>query len=75
MRLGIAVIEDINSPNNASINPANPITIGTNQVPFIPVSSFMSPLGTVLHGTNIPAGDPNVAKKLKLEIYFTKPNQ
>jgi hypothetical protein len=75
VRLGIAVIEDINSPDNASINPANPITIGTNQVPFIPVSSFMSPLGTVLHGTNIPAGDPNVAKKLKLEIYFTKPNQ
>ena len=44
-------------------------------MPFIPVSSVMSPLGTVLYGTNMPAGDPNVAKKLKLEIYFTKPNQ
>jgi hypothetical protein len=75
VRLGVAVIEDINSPANATINPANPITIGTSNVPFIPVSSVMSPLGTVLHGTNIPAGDPNVAKKLKLEIYFTKPNQ
>ncbi len=75
VRLGVAVIEDINTPANAYINPANPITIGTSNVPFIPVSSVMSPLGTVLYGTNIPAGDPNVAKKLKLEIYFTKPNQ
>jgi len=75
VRLGVAVIEDINTPANAYVNPANPITIGTTNVPFIPVSSVMSPLGTVLYGTNIPAGDPNVAKKLKLEIYFTKPNQ
>jgi hypothetical protein len=75
VRLGVAVIEDINSPANAYVNPANPITIGTTNVPFIPVSSVMSPMGTVLYGTNIPAGDPNVAKKLKLEIYFTKPNQ
>lgn len=75
VRLGVAVIEDINTPGNAFINPANPITIGTSQIPLIPVSSVMNPLGTVLHGTNIPAGDPNVAKKLKLEIYFTKPNQ
>jgi hypothetical protein len=75
VRLGVAVIEDINSPANAFINPANPITIGTTQVPFIPVSSVMSPLGTVLYGTNISAGDVNAAKKLKLEIYFTKPNQ
>jgi hypothetical protein len=75
VRLGVAVIEDINSPANASINPANPITIGTSQVPFIPVSTVMSPLGTVLYGTKIPASDPNVAKKLKLEIYFTKPNE
>jgi len=75
VRLGVAVIEDINSPANAYINPANPITIGTSQVPFIPVASVMSPLGTVLYGTNIPASDPNSAKKLKLEIYFTKPNE
>lgn len=75
VRLGVAVIEDINTPSNAYLNPANPITIGTTQIPFIPVSSVMSPLGTVLYGTNIPAGDANIAKKLKLEIYFTKPNQ
>lgn len=75
VRLGVAVIEDINTPSNAYLNPANPITIGTTQIPFIPASSVMSPLGTVLYGTNIPAGDVNIAKKLKLEIYFTKPNQ
>ncbi len=77
VRLGVAVIEDINTSANAYVNPANPhpINIGTTNVPFIPVSSVMSPLGTVLYGTNIPAGDVNAAKKLKLEIYFTKPNQ
>ena len=70
VRIGVAVIEDINSPANASINPANPITIGTSQVPFIPVSTVMSPLGTVLYGTKIPASDPNVAKKIKIRNIF-----
>jgi hypothetical protein len=34
----------------------------------------MNPLGTVLFGNNIPRVDPNYAKRLKLEIYYTKPN-
>lgn len=74
IRIGVAVIESINIPENAYINPANPITIGSDVVKFLPVSSVMNPLGTVLFGTNIAPGDINEDKKLKLEIYFTKPN-
>ena len=74
LRLGLTVIESINIPENAYINPANPITIGSDVVKFLPVSSVMNPLGTVLFGTNIAPGDINEDKKLKLEIYFTKPN-
>lgn len=37
-----------------------------------PLGAAMSPLGTVLYGSNV---DPaNEAKKLKLEIYYTEPN-
>lgn len=74
IRIGVVVIEDINTPANAYINPANPISIGADAVNFIPVSSVMNPLGTVLFGTKIAPGDINEDKKLKLEIYFTKPN-
>lgn len=39
---------------------------------FVPVTSVLTPLGTVLYGTNIPSTDPNFDKRLKLEISFTK---
>ena len=79
LRLGLTVIESINIPENAFINPANPITIGSDVVKFVPVSSVMNPLGTVLHGPLSTATyeDENgniVPMKLQLEIYFTKPN-
>ena len=38
---------------------------------FFPVSSVMSPLGTILYGSGTNVAE---AKKLKLEIYYTKPN-
>ena len=79
IRIGLAVTESINIPENAFINPANPITIGSDVVKFLPVSSVMNPLGTVLHGPLSTATyeDENgniVPMKLQLEIYFTKPN-
>lgn len=79
LRLGLTVIESINIPENAFINPANPITIGSDVVKFVPVSSVMNPLGTVLHGplstaTYIDDNGNVVPMKLKLEIFFTKPN-
>ena len=39
---------------------------------FFPDSSLTSPLGTVLYGSNVAAADND--KKLKLEIWYTKPN-
>ena len=79
LRIGISVTETINMAENAYINPANPIVIGTDEVEFIPVSSVMNPLGTVLHGplstaTYLDDNGNVVPMKLKLEIFFTKPN-
>src|SRR6056297_1482273 len=38
----------------------------------IPVTSNLTPLGTVLFGSNIPATDPDFDKRIKLEISYTK---
>ena len=72
LRIGISVTESINIPENAYINPLNPINIGSEEVGFIPVASVMNPLGTVLYGTTPVTG--NEDKKVKIKIYFTKPN-
>ena len=37
---------------------------------FFPESSVMNPLGTIFHGSN----STDESKRLKLEIYYTKPN-
>ncbi|WP_269226553.1 DUF4270 domain-containing protein [Flavobacterium eburneipallidum] len=64
IELGLAVTEDINI--------ADFYKLKTPSGSFIqaPVTSVMNPLGTILHGSN--STDAN--KKLKLEIYYTKPN-
>ncbi len=69
IRLGLSVTEDINVSSNAFLK--TPFNIGSESVKFLPFSSVMSPLGTVLYGmgSSVPQD-----KKLKLEIYFTKPN-
>ena len=72
LTLGLSVTENIAVSSNASLK--SPITVGSNQIKHIPFASVMNPLGTVLYGTNIAPGDINEDKKLKLEIYFTKPN-
>lgn len=68
VRLGLSVTESI-----ATIGLSKLRTPNSNSK-SAPTMSVMSPLGTILHGTNIPFGDPDFAKKLKLEIYYTKPN-
>ncbi|WP_417357721.1 DUF4270 domain-containing protein [Flavobacterium sp.] len=69
--LGLAVTESISQISNAALR--TPFTIGTTEVKSAPVSSVISPMGTVLYGsksgTNVPED-----KRLKLEIYYTKPN-
>lgn len=65
VRLGLSVTENINNIGFSRLKVGNTVT---NRVPSM---SVMSPLGTILFGSN-----PSVPeeKRLKLEIYYTKPN-
>jgi hypothetical protein len=81
LRIGVSVTESINLISNAYMNPTNPnpINIDGDTVEFLPVASVMNPLGTVLHGplstaTYVDEKGNVVPMKLKIKIYFTKPN-
>lgn len=67
VKLGLAVTEDIRIINNAFRREVSP----SGSIDRIPTASVMSPLGTILYGnqSSVPEN-----KKLKLEIYYTKPN-
>lgn len=68
VRLGLSVTETINNIGFSKLRTAN-VTTG-----YAPSMSVLSPTGTILYGTNIPVGDPNYDKRLKIEIYYTKPD-
>ena len=68
VKLGVVVTEDIN--NTFFYTLKTPTTF----VSKVPKPSVMNPLGTVLFGTNIPLGSADYDKRLKLEIFYTKPN-
>ena len=79
VRIGVAVTESISLTQNAYIKPGNLITIGGTPVEFIPVASALSHLGTILHGatstsTYFDSSGNEIPMKLKLEIYYTEPN-
>lgn len=69
MRLGLAITENINLSTSAYLK--TPHVIGSNTHKYIPVSSAINTLGTILYGNHVNV--PN-DKKLKLKIYYTKPN-
>ena len=71
VRLGLVVTESIAIATSSKLKNA---TSGLNPFSKIPTCSVLNQLGTVLFGNNIPASDPNYANRLKLEIYYTKPN-
>lgn len=71
VRLGLVVTESIGLASNSKL--LNSIS-GVNPFNKYPSAAVFNPLGTVLFGNNIPVTDPNYAKRLKLEIYYTKPN-
>lgn len=66
VKLGLVVTESISTTTVAALQ--TPIT-GSTEIKNIPVASVMNPLGTVLYGSG--ADDEN--KRLKLKIYYTKP--
>lgn len=70
VRLGLVVTESINIVTNASLSTSIQFGTTSDQTSLIPVASVMNPLGTILYSSQ--STDPD--KKLKLEIYYTKPN-
>jgi hypothetical protein len=76
VRLGLVVSENINVASNFYLK--NPFSSGTGtnlfQSKYIPAMSIANPLGTILYGSNIPAGDSDYDKRIKLQIYYTKPD-
>ena len=81
VKLGLVVTENINTTTNATLK--NPFTYTmsdkdgntvTKISKYFPVMSVVNPLGTVLYGGNYPISHPDYDKRIKLEIYYTKPN-
>ncbi|MEI7509137.1 MAG: DUF4270 domain-containing protein [Flavobacterium sp.] len=74
VRLGLVVTENINT-SGGNYYLKNPFTTtsssNTLTSQYIPQMSVINPLGTILYGSN-----PSVPidKRLKLEVYYTKPN-
>ena len=68
VKLGVVVTEDI---NNAASNKLETTNAFLTQAPK---ASVMNPLGTVLYGGKSTSTNPLEDKRLKLEIYYTKPN-
>ena len=68
VKLGLVVTESIAAITNAKLQ--TPIT-SYNDIKFSPLASVMNPLGTVLHGSSLSVPEN---KRLKLKIYYTKPN-
>ncbi|WNM19794.1 DUF4270 domain-containing protein [Flavobacterium capsici] len=68
VRLGLVVTESINTIGYTKLK--TPI----GDIKKVPQMSVLSPVGTILYGTNIPVGDINYGNRLKLEIYYTKPD-
>ena len=66
--LGLVVSESIN------VNASNFLKTKNENISQAPRASVMNPLGTILFGNNIPAGNANYDKRLRLEVYYTKPN-
>ena len=65
IKLGLVVTEDINNPISYKVKTLSASITGA------PKPSVMNPLGTILYGGKFSVPD---AKRLKLEIIFTKPN-
>lgn len=71
IKIGISVTESINLVSTAMLK--TPFTANGLEIKSIPLASILNPLGTVLYG-NVITDPLNEDKKLKLNIYFTKPN-
>lgn len=64
VRLGLVVSQNVNLISMSSVLPGEEV-----EVTGVPVSSIITPLGTVLYGPDAEDDD----KRLKLNIYYTEP--
>ena len=65
-KIGLVLSTNVNYTNNAEILQS------TEDVTAVPAAALLTPRGTVLYGTNVTG--VNESKKMRLEIFFTKPN-
>jgi len=68
VRLGLSITEDIRIIANSRLK--NPVP---GSIDRLPEASVLNPFGTVLFGNKAAPAIPE-DKRLKLEIYYTKPN-
>lgn len=68
VKLGLVVTEDVNKSAFYALKDKTGIPL------YAPLASVMNPLGAIVFGNNIPSDNANYAKRLKFEIYYTKPN-
>ncbi|QKJ62155.1 DUF4270 domain-containing protein [Flavobacterium sp. M31R6] len=68
VNLGLVVTEDINKSSFYALRDKTGFPLKA------PMASVMNPLGTIVFGNNIPTDDKDYNKRLKFEIYYTKPN-
>jgi hypothetical protein len=68
VKIGLVVTEDINKFGFYALKDKNGKPL------FAPMASVMNPLGAIVFGNNLPTDDKDYAKRLKFEIYYTKPN-
>jgi len=75
VRLGLVVTDDINITANYRLK--TPFTEGSGatatEVKEIPYASIQGRFGTILYGSNVPENEQD--KKIKLEIYYSKPKE
>lgn len=79
VRLGLSVTEAINLVASVKLKTPLLLPSALNEPPQFkldraPAASLLNPLGTILYGNNIAPNSPDYKKRLKLEIYYTKPN-
>ncbi len=79
VRLGLSITEAINLTANVRLKTPKSIPGALAQSPEfkidrMPAASLVNPFGTILFGTNITPDNPDYNKRVKLEIYYTKPN-
>lgn len=70
VKMGIVVTEDINIVASNKLEKTDIKTVKGDPFTKAARASVMNPLGTILHGGNSPVE----SKRLKLQIYYTKPN-